>query len=55
MIAPTVHLDLLAVWNLATGLALLAFATEQRQGLHRWGLSFLAALLVWGGVLAVLR
>ena len=55
MIAPTVHPDLVAVWNLATGLALLAFATDQRQGSHRWGLSLLASLLVWGGVRAVPR
>ena len=55
MIAPTVHLDLVAVWNLAIGLGLLAFVTEQRQGLRRWVLSFLGVVLVWSGVLETLR
>ena len=55
MIAPTVHLDLVAVWNLAIGLGLLAFATDQRPGWRRWVLSFLGGVLAWSGVLEALR
>ena len=54
LIAPTVHPDLAAVWNLATGLALLAFATEQHPPRRRQALIFLAVLLVWTGALAVI-
>ena len=54
MIAPTVQPDLVAVWNLAIGLALLAFATEQHPPRRRQALTFLAVLLVWTGTLSAL-
>ena len=55
MIAPTVHLDLVAVWNLALGMGLLALTNDQRPGRRRWALYFLGGVLVWSGVIEVLR
>ncbi len=54
MVPYTVRPDLVALWDIALGVALLTFAANQRASARRWLFGFLAGVLIWAGVFAII-
>ncbi len=52
MVPYTVRPDLVALWDIALGVALLTIAANQRASVRRWLFGLLAGVLIWIGVFA---
>ncbi len=53
MVPYTVRPDLVAIWNIALGVALLSIAANQRTAARRYLFDLFAALLIWAGVFTI--
>ena len=53
MVPYTVRPDLIAIYDIAVGVALLSHAANQRTATRQWLFRFFAGLLIWAGLFAI--